>query len=97
MICVVTHTLSMSLFVAEGSELGSSSGEEEEGEEEEEEGGVEEWMPSGPKRALGDWEKYTTVSAPLLCLILTVDCRSLLGNRLQANGQDGLCRWVSNY
>ena len=52
------------VFFADSSESSSSccsseSGEEEGGGEEE---GVVEWTPSGAQRALGDWEKHTTVS-----------------------------------
>ena len=51
------------MFITEGSESGSSSDDEDLDEEGEgEEGAVVEWIPSGPHRALGDWEKYTTVS-----------------------------------
>ncbi|CAI8055899.1 Zinc finger CCCH-type with G patch domain-containing protein [Geodia barretti] len=49
------------VFPLEGSESGSSSDDEDLDEEGEgEEGAVVEWIPSGPHRALGDWEKYTT-------------------------------------
>lgn len=43
----------------------SSSNDSEESSEEEEEGErgrVQEWVPKGPQQALGEWEKYTTVS-----------------------------------
>lgn len=41
----------------------SSSSDSEEGEGEGEEGGVRVvgWTPSGAQRALGEWEKHTTV------------------------------------
>ena len=90
-------------FHAEGSESDSSSGDDDDEEEEEEAGeeggggGEVEWTPSGPQRALGDWEKYTTVSgscsASIQLLILYVCSHS--GYRLQADGQDGICCWVS--
>ena len=48
------------MFITEGSESGSSSDDEDL--DEGGEGAVVEWIPSGPHRALGDWEKYTTVS-----------------------------------
>ena len=96
-------------FRTEGSESDSSSGDDDDEEEEEagdegggggEEGGgggEVEWTPSGPQRALGDWEKYTTVSgscsASIQLLILYVCSHS--GYRLQADGQDGIYCWVS--
>ena len=48
------------MFITEGSESGSSSDDEDL--DEGGEGAEVEWTPSGPHRALGDWEKYTTVS-----------------------------------
>ena len=59
-------------LILESSESSSSESEEEE----EEDGGGEEvvgreevvveWTPSGAQRALGDWEKHTTVSPDLM-------------------------------
>ena len=48
----------------EVSESSDSSASSESGEEEEEEEGVRvvEWTPSGALRALGEWERHTTVS-----------------------------------
>ena len=58
-------------LILESSESSSSESEEEEEEEEEEvvvgrEEVVVEWTPSGAQRALGDWEKHTTVSPDLM-------------------------------
>ena len=49
--------------VSESSNSSASSESGEEEEEEEEEGvRVVEWTPSGALRALGEWERHTTVS-----------------------------------
>ena len=50
--CVICSTIHV-----EGSESSGSGVSSEE-----EEAVVVEWVPSGPQRALGDWEKHTTVS-----------------------------------
>lgn len=66
-------------FRTEGSESDSSSGDDDDDEEVEEEAGEEggrgrevEWTPSGPQRALGDWEKYTTVSSSSVSIQLLI-------------------------
>ena len=55
------RALWVSSLHAESSDDSSSSDSGEE-EEEEEVVRVIEWKPSGPQQALGEWEKYTTVS-----------------------------------
>ena len=54
------------------SSASSESGEEEEGGEE----GVRvvEWTPSGALRALGEWERHTTVSRTVCMLLCLFAC-----------------------